>query len=76
MPRKITFYQRGDYYEARNDDVEIVANALGLVRTSRLIDGVRTPVTFIPSYRFIDWSEQLRVVGFTIDVKTQAAQNF
>lgn len=69
----ILLMRSGDFYEAFNEDAEIVAQICNTVLTSRLYDGVRVPLVGLPCHSALDRLQELALAGHTVALAEQVA---
>jgi len=68
---KLVFYQVGDFFEAFNQDAEVVAEALDLTLTSRPIGGdKRAPLVGIPRHALETYLNMLTDRGYDVAVSS------
>lgn len=71
---KVVLYQVGDFFEAFNDDAQVVANILDLTITSRSInDSDRVPMVGFPKHKAEQYINKLTDAGY--DVVVSALEN-
>ena len=68
-PDKVVLYQVGDFFEAFNDDAQVVANTLDLTITSRSInDDDRVAMTGFPKHKAEQYINKLTDEGYDVVV--------